>query len=167
MTETPAAPAATPDGVRQTPDGRTLLTALGRDWELPGLDLEDYPLLRDRLAERRRHPLAAAVADLDEVPPEVRDLCKKELFDRAYADLLKPPEDRVPAAAEVSAWISTDAGAAYSLFLMVRKKASDVTEEQAVAILTALGRARFLKLRDAASQRLIEDARRRQGAGSA
>lgn len=152
-----------PDGVEEADvAGEKVVFAWcdGVQYELSPLEPEDLIACRTKLHERMHAPekaVAEQLANLDKLPEEARGVIRKELMDRLYQDIQKKAEDRVPSPQEVGAWIgNTDAGTAYTLYLMIRRKHPDFPEAKAEDLVKKLGKAAFVKWRNKVNARLAE-----------
>jgi hypothetical protein len=151
-----------PDGIEAPEDSDQVFVWFdGQRYEISGIEPDDYPRCRDQLEKVRKEPIAAVGAELQalakrELPASVKEQVKKELLDRAYRDLRLNEDDRKPTREEVVHWIDrTEAGAAYTFFLMLGRKQPDMTEAKAAEILKAIDLAEFRRRRDQASRRLL------------
>jgi hypothetical protein len=149
-----------PDGVEYRNDGTLWFWADGVGYQVEGLDVDDRREIRARLQKRMVNPLSAVLDELSSLPPDQRAIAEDKLWDRAYRDIRKNKADRVPSGEDVGDWLDTESGANFSMWIMLRKRSPDITEDKAADIRKKIGAATFLKARDEMSKRVIEVGRK-------
>jgi hypothetical protein len=106
----------------------------GETWEMGSMVLEDFGEVENELLAMRKSPLEAVREEIEKLKnPEHQEM----LLKIAYADMKKGYKGVSPR--EISDYIDTPAGAAFTLWLCLKKKRPDVTREKAQEIFTALG----------------------------
>ncbi len=170
-----AAPSADQPGAAAaavTSDGRPVFRVDGVEYEITGLEPEDAREIVEELKSRQRDPAVMVAQELERLealglPAAQRDRLAQTMADRLFDVLLMRPEDRVPSPEDVGRWLNqTESGAAFQLYLMLRRKTPGMTREKAAEIMSRVGREAVLKRRNETAARFLNyaaDARRRQG----
>ncbi len=146
--------AVLPDGRYR--DGKDIVFVVdGVRWSLPPLEDRDFDQLEAYLRQHRRpgvEAVKAAMPALADAPAELRE----GLLDRLYRDIKRDAQTSDVSRVDVAEWLDTTDGAAYSLFIQLRKRYQDMTPEKAREILRKLTLVEALKLRDGASKGLVD-----------
>jgi hypothetical protein len=153
-------------------DGAVEIAEDGRQWlvvsdaeryELPPWQPEDYLAVRREMASLRRAPLDAIRKALEDLKdqPELR----KEMLDRAYADIRKEPGLDEVRDSDVVAWMDTRPGGLFCLFVQLSKADPTMTRARAESIFARVSHESYLKAREASARQLLDRLRKRDAAG--
>jgi hypothetical protein len=117
------------DGLGRTSGAGKTITIGGKDFFLEPLTLRDFGVVEQHLLSKRPNPLKIVGEAAKDMPPEIAE----QMFKAAYEDAKKGANVTT---AEVTHFLDSFDGMSYTMYLMLRKKQPDLTQDDVYELLS-------------------------------